>query len=60
MPLDWLILAKILLYEFTGESVMLEGKITLSVLMGTYPEHISMMVDFLVFKVLFAYNAIIS
>lgn len=38
---------------------MSEGMITLSVLMETYSKKISMMVDFLMVKVLSAYNEII-
>lgn len=38
---------------------MPKGTITLSILMQTYPKWISIIVVFLVVKVLFAYNAII-
>lgn len=60
LPLDQLTLAKRPLYGFTGELVVLEGKIGLLVFMETYPKQVSMMVDFLVIKVLFAYNTIIG
>lgn len=56
LQIDRLTLMKSTLYGFNGEVVVLEGIITLLIILGIFPRHFNLIIDFMVVKVPSAYN----